>query len=126
LSVVLDASALLALLNDEPGAGRVEESLADAAISAVNYAEVGTRLADRGEDAETIQQMLMLLGLEVVPFDVEQADQAIRLRGSTKAAGLSIGDRACLSLAALLERPALTADRAWRGIDAGCTVELIR
>lgn len=62
----------------------------------------------------------------VVPFDTEQALQSARLRDSTRARGLSPGDRACLALAAAAELPAYTADREWEGIAAGVEIRLIR
>ena len=123
---VLDASALLALLNDEPGAERVGRVLPDAIISAVNYAEVGSRLADHGEDSNVIERSLRLIGIEIIPFDARQADIAVRLRAITRSAGLSIGDRACLALAVQMGSIAVTADRAWQNVDPGCKVEFIR
>ena len=91
--VVLDASALLALLNDEPGAELVAKSLPQAAISAVNLSEVVAKLADAGMPDEAIRDALRGLPLDVVPFDVEQAYDAGLLRSITRDVGLSLGDR---------------------------------
>lgn len=124
--VVLDASALLALLNQEEGAERVAPFLADAVISTVNLAEVVTRLALAGMPETAIREALALLPLESVPFDVGQAIEVGLLAPTTRPSGLSLGDRACLILARRLDATAVTADQAWVGIDAGVAVELIR
>jgi ribonuclease VapC len=124
---VLDASALLALLNGEPGSEQVASVIADgAAISAINLAEVVTKLSEIGIPEALIHDALDLLGLEIVDFDVEQAYQVGFLRPLTRHAGLSLGDRACLALAKQLGLPALTTDRAWEGLDIGVTVQMIR
>ncbi|HWQ68989.1 MAG TPA: type II toxin-antitoxin system VapC family toxin [Patescibacteria group bacterium] len=123
---VLDASALLALLNQEEGAERVAPFLADTVISTVNLAEVVTRLALAGMPETAIRETLAFLPLESVPFDVGQAIEVGLLAPTTKPSGLSLGDRACLVLARRLNATAVTADQAWVGIDAGVAVELIR
>lgn len=124
--VVLDASALLALLNQEDGAELIAPFLADAVISTVNLAEVVTRLALAGMPETAIREALALLPLESVPFDVGQAIEVGLLAPTTRPSGLSLGDRACLVLARHLDATVVTADQAWVGIDAGVAVELIR
>jgi len=123
---VIDASALLALLNDEPGADVVAEALPQGVISAVNLSEVVAKLCDAGMPEKTIHQALQPLDIEIVPFDEEQAYQAGLLRSSTQDFGISLGDRACLSLAKKLGIDALTADRAWAGLSIGTTIKVIR
>ena len=123
---VIDASALLALLNAEPGADLVVESLSGGVISAVNLSEVVAKLCDAGMPEKAVPQALQPLGLEVIPFDEEQAYQAGLLRASTQDMGISFGDRACLSLAKMLGAVALTADRAWSELKAGVTLKVIR
>jgi PIN domain nuclease of toxin-antitoxin system len=126
-SAVLDASAVLALLHREPGGEQVGAAVAlGATISTVNLAEVIGRLADAGVPEETITAALEPLGLEVVAFDEPLALQTGLLRPVTRAAGLSLGDRACLSLARSLGLPALTGDRRWVGAVTGVDVQLIR
>ncbi len=120
--VVLDASALLALLNAEKGADLVQDWLPEAVISAVNLAEVVTRLAALGMPENEIRDSLALLGLEVVPFDEIQAFLAGLIYPQVQPYGLSLGDRACLALARASGAPALTADRAWR--DAGLNIDI--
>jgi ribonuclease VapC len=122
----LDASAVLALLNQEPGADLVQEALPRAVISTVNLAEIVTQLTARGMSEAEIRDVLSLLGLEYVPFDEESAIQSGLLYTVTRAAGLSSGDRACLALARNLNAIAFTADRAWQSLDIGVQVRLIR
>ena len=123
---MLDALALLALLGDEPGAESVIAALPRAIISTVNLAEVVGRLADHGMPEPTIREVILGLGLDIRPFDEEPAWTAGRLRPTTRAAGLSLGDRACLATAKALSLPVLTADRAWARLEVGIEVRLIR
>jgi len=124
-SVVLDGSALLVLLNREPGTEQVAEALPGAIISAINLAEVIGKLTEAGMPEETLREALDGLNLEVVPFDEADAYAVGSLRAPTRRAGLSLGDRACLALAAKLDRPALTTDRAWKRVRSGATVRVI-
>jgi len=124
--VVLDASALLTLLNDEPGADVVAEALPGAVVSAVNMSEVAAKLCGAGMPEKVIHQVIDSLGLEIIPFDEAQAYQAGILYLAAKHAGLSLGDRACLGLAKILGLPALTADKTWKTLSIGVTVILVR
>lgn len=123
---VLDASALLALLNAEEGAELVQDLLPEALVSSVNLAEVVTRLCAAGMPEAEIRDLLALLGMESTPFDHEQALQTGLLYAQAGPQGLSLGDRACLALARTASRPAVTADRAWARIDLGIEIRLIR
>ncbi len=129
---MLDASAVLAYLRDEPGGEVVEEAfVAGALISSVNWAEVLTRVVEGGGDPEHTRRAMVeggVLGegLVVHPLDEMQALKIARLRPLTRAAGLSLADRTCLALAASLDLTALTADRAWADLGLGVRVELIR
>ena len=125
-SVVLDASALLAMLNSEPGSGAVQESLPGAAISAVNLSEVISKLSERGMPEPAIRAALEGLGLEVHPFDADAAYSTARLRTATKPYGLSLGDRTCLALGLALKAPVLTADRTWKKLKLGVKIRAIR
>ncbi len=124
--VVLDASALLAFLLDEPGATAVAEHLPHSAISAVNYAETLTKLLDRGKPIAESVVGITRLRLEVVPYDAEQAAATAALRAGTKHLGLSLGDRACLALGLTRQAPVLTADRNWTRLDLGVRVQPVR
>lgn len=131
-STVLDASALLAYLRDEPGADVVADAIAGgAAISTVNLAEVLGRATDhRGDPARLVGQMedSGLLGgaVSVESFTDKDAIEVARLRPETRAQGLSLGDRACIALARRLGLPALTADAAWSRLDLAVTLQQIR
>ncbi|MBB1492768.1 type II toxin-antitoxin system VapC family toxin [Paracoccus sp. MC1854] len=124
--VVLDSSALLCVLNGEAGADQVTQALPSAVIGAANLAEVVTKLRERGLSAEEVEEVLGSLHLDVRPLTQAQAYATGHLRPATRALGLSLGDRACLALAAELGAPALTADQAWGSTEAGVTVEVIR
>lgn len=124
--VVLDASAVLAVLNDEAGAKDVWQHLPGAYLSAVNAAEVAAKLVDGGADPVTAGQTLDRLGAEIVAFDAADVVPAARIRAVSRDAGLSLGDRACLALAWRLNLPTLTADRDWKRVDTGVEVQLIR
>ncbi len=123
---MLDASALLAFLNDEPGAARVPATSGDAVMSSVNWAEVVSVLTSRGFDEDTIRRNLSRLAIEVIGFDGEQAERAGFLLAATKAKGLSLGDRACLSAALSSGLTVITADRAWGALSLGVKIDLIR
>jgi ribonuclease VapC len=127
---VLDASALLAYLRDEAGAGLVADAIAGGvAMSTVSLAEVLSRAADRGADPAALADDLAgrgLLGGTIVvePFTSDDAVDVARLRPLTRAAGLSLGDRACLALARRLGARAVTADTAWTGVELAAGVPL--
>lgn len=129
---VLDASAVLAYLNREAGAEVVADMVeAGASVSAVNFAEVLSTASDRGVPTERLIARLTEAGLlegaiSVEPFTAEDAGTVGELRPATRAAGLSLGDRACLALARRLEAPAATADAAWAELDVGVEILLIR
>jgi PIN domain nuclease of toxin-antitoxin system len=110
---VLDASAVLALLNQEPGMDQVEDLLGESIISAVNACEVLTKLIDAGLPMEEAQEGFDLLGLEVVDFNKELAERAASLRAATRKKGLSLGDRCCLALGLHLNLEVVTAEREW-------------
>lgn len=123
---ILDASALLALLNQEPGHEEVARTIPNAAISAVNLSEVAAKLAESAMPEEAIRETLEGLALEVHDFGYELAFQTAMLRPSTKHKGLSLADRACLVLGQRLDLPVLTTDRAWEGLELGAKIRLIR
>jgi PIN domain nuclease of toxin-antitoxin system len=125
-SCVLDASALLALLNSEPGGEIVADLLASAVISSVNWSEVVQKSLDRQADVDGLRQDLEALGLEIRSFTAEDAERTAHLRAITERLGLSLGDRACLALAASLGLPAVTADRIWDDLEIGIAVRIAR
>lgn len=123
---VLDASALLCLLFREPGAERVEAALSNACMGAANLAEVVAILLDRGADGPASIADLADLDLAIAPLDRAQAEASGLLRQDTRNAGLSLGDRCCLALAASIGAKALTTNRAWARLDCDVAVELVR
>jgi ribonuclease VapC len=125
--IVLDASALLALLNREPGADKLTpQLLRTASASTVNLAEVQSKLISRGIDPEDAWEAALSPIHEIEPFTPEQAKTAGSLIRQTKALGLSIGDRACLALAIALKAPVYTADRLWKNLKLGIPIHLVR
>ena len=125
-SYVLDASALLTLLNNEPGAEQVAAVLTETVISSVNLSEVVARLADAGRAETEIREFLGALELEVASFDAEMAYHAGMLRPLSRHLGLSLGDRSCLALGQVLGLPVITADRAWGELDIGIEIQILR
>jgi ribonuclease VapC len=124
---VLDASALLALLNKEEGWEQVEEAILHRAVmSAVNLSEVGSRLVREGTPASEVAADLALWPIEIIPFGTSDANAAAAMALITRSAGLSLGDRACLSLAMKLGTEALTVDRAWSNLSLNVVVTLLR
>ncbi len=129
---ILDASALLAYLQGEPGSEVVQAALVGGAVMAiVNYAEVLARLGDAGEEPATAHRRLQDQGLvggllELVPLSENDAVVIAQLRTATRAQGLSLGDRVCLAVGLRLGRPVFTADRRWADVSVGVTVHLIR
>lgn len=112
-NVVLDASALIALMDAEPGQEAVAAVLPGALMSTVNLAEVVSKFAERGMPAAEAHADALALGVEVVPFDSDLAREVGALRPPTRAAGLSLGDRSCLALARRQRVPALTTEARW-------------
>lgn len=129
MSTVLDASAAIALLRGEAGAEVVAEHLhgGQVLMSAVNYTEIVQKLAQLGSATATEDAgALIALGLTVAAFDAEAAVRTAELWTTTRTAGLSLADRACLDLAASHSATAVTADRAWATVDVGVPIDLIR
>lgn len=124
---VLDASALLTAVFDEPGAGRIEEALKrGASISTVNVAEVAGFLRRDGWTAGEVADVVTELGIETVPLDAETALLAGAYERKTRRLGLTMGAWACLATARRLDLPALTADPRWTGLKLrGVTVEVV-
>jgi ribonuclease VapC len=124
--MVIDASALLALMFREPGAGVVAECLPFGLVSAVNVSEVLARLSVVDYPPERFLHAMEAAAVTIVPFDLVQAQVAADLVSATRPAGLGLGDRACLALARTRSLAALTADRAWASLSIGIDVQTIR
>lgn len=124
--VVLDASAVIAVLRNEAGAAQVRQSLSESNVSAVNVAEIVAKLIDYGADPDEAQQVFSILPCRVVPFDIDQALSAGTMRERVRGLGLSLGDRACLALAEAMKLPALTSDTRWTKFNSTIEIRLIR
>ncbi len=123
---VLDASALLAFLHDEPGAEVVSKVLDGARVSTVNWSEVLQKSLHREARIDGMQQEFIDVGVVFEPFTASQAERAARLWTETRGRGLSLADRACLTLAMELNGAVVTADKIWETLDLGIEVHLIR
>lgn len=124
--VVLDSSAFLAVINDEQGSESVAALLDEAVICSVNYAEVVTKIVERGASIVETRRKLALIDVPVVDFDMALAERTGALRSDTKRASLSLGDRACLALAERDGVTAVTSDRRWTDAGLKIAIELIR
>jgi ribonuclease VapC len=123
---VLDSSAILALAHHEPGADMVRTALPSACISAVNYAEVITKLIEEGLPFSHAETFFARLYCKVVEVDEARAALAGEMHEKTRRTGVSLGDRFCLQLAQEFHVPVLTTDRRWKTLDLGVEVTLIR
>jgi PIN domain nuclease of toxin-antitoxin system len=125
VSYVIDASALLAVLQKEIGYLSVVPLLNGAYFSTVNLSEVLQKSEQKGLKISNLVSSLEGLGLNLVSFTPEQAELTASLWKSTQPYGLSLGDRACLALAQSLNAIAVTADKAWANIP-NIQVQVIR
>lgn len=124
--MILDASALLAYLQQEQGCSQIEQVLATAFISTVNWCEVVQKLRARAVDDRAVRENLAILGLGFISFDLEHADKAGELWQITSPFGLSLGDRACLATGLIENMPVMTADQVWQKLSLPLDVRLIR
>ncbi|KTT75547.1 type II toxin-antitoxin system VapC family toxin [Sphingomonas endophytica] len=126
MTIVIDASALLALLFDEPGGEAVLPLVRGALLSAVNLDEVLHKCTRRGIDATAVLDSVRRLEVIVIPFDAEQALVSATLHARAQAWRLSFADRACLALGNMQGATIVTADRAWQAFDGDADIRLIR
>ena len=125
--IVLDASAILAVINGEPGHEKLTpELLASAVGSTVNLAEVQAKLVSRGWASDEAWEDTTSPIRETVPFNEEHAKIAGSLVALTRHLGLSLGDCACLALGIALKAPVYTADKTWKGLKLNVRIHVIR
>ena len=125
-AAVLDSSAVLAAVREEPGHEQVSAVLSQSVISSVNLAEVLAKVLERALPLDAHEAALANSGLAVEPFGPADARASALLYLPTRPRGLSFGDRACLALGQRLGLPVLTADRAWADLNLGIAVTVIR
>lgn len=125
-AAVWDASALLLLLQREPGWQDLGPRLPGSVMSSVNLSEVAAKLMEAGGAPGTTREILQGLPIEIDDFTADLAYRAAELRGPTKKLGLSLGDRSCLALGLRLGSPILTGDRAWLELDLDVAIEFVR
>ncbi len=128
MEIILDASALLAFLHNEPGSDAVQKSLDHAIVSTINWAEVLQKSVSKNVDITGMQEDFSEIGVTFVPFTSQQAEIAAHLWNQTREYGLSLADRACLALAIDYNLPVLTADRVWGELDStlNLNIQLLR
>jgi ribonuclease VapC len=122
----IDASAILALIQGEPGADLAAQAIRRGVVSVINLTEVVGKLAGRGYTNSQIRDRVQRLRLDVAEFTIEDAFRTGLLRPVTRKAGLSLADRACLALAQRLGKPAVTSERRWATLNLGIKIQLIR
>lgn len=126
MNAVLDASALLCYLQQEPGGSLVSNALEHSVISAVNWSEVAQKITSVGINPDNTRDLLLQMGLQITAFNCAHADICASLWPETKALGLSLADRACLALAMHHNWPVLTCDRVWSGLELKLDIRIIR
>lgn len=123
---VLDASAVLAYLHEEPGTERVASVLEDALVSTVNWSEVLQKSLWQQADIVGMQEEFEEVGVIFKPFTTSQAELAAALWEPTKQHGLSLADRACLALAIESKATVITADQAWKHLNLEIEIQFLR
>jgi PIN domain nuclease of toxin-antitoxin system len=125
--VVFDASAILALLQQETGSEKLTEDLQKNAVaSTVNLAEVQTKLVKKGIEPNDAWESTLSTISEAEPYTSRQAMIAGSLIAKTEKYGLSLGDRSCLALAIVLKAPVYTTEQVWKNLKVGIPIHVIR
>ncbi len=123
---MLDASALLALLQGEPGADLVASIVGESVLTSLNLAEVLGKLLEFGQPRDAALRAIGQTAVQIVAFDGGMGIAAGEMIPAARRAGLSLGDVACLALARRLGLPAYTGDRSWTRHDFGVEIRLVR
>lgn len=124
MTTVVDASVVLAWLQDEPGADEAEPMLMDGVIGAANWSEVLQKARQHGAPADIVGRLLTSFGLAVV--DVTEADAETAAALWRRGSGLSLADRLCLALGVRMGMPVATADAAWSAVEGGPQITIVR
>lgn len=126
-SAVLDASAILAVIQQERGSEKLPpELLAETVVSTVNLSEVVGKLVLSGWSDDEAWEDATSLVHEILPFTPQHARIAGNLINQTRHLRLSLADRACLALGLALKAPVYTADRSWKSLKLGLRIQVIR
>jgi ribonuclease VapC len=123
VTTVVDASVVLAWLQDEPGAEEAEPMLMEGIIGAANWSEVLQKTRQHGAPAGIVGRLIASFGLTVV--DLTAADAEIAADLWRHGSALSLADRLCLALGVRTDLPVATADAAWSAVE-GARVVVIR
>ena len=126
MSVVLDSSALLAMILNEEGADVAFANAKGGLVSAVSMTEVLEKAAERGVPPRAVFTQQDRLEIAVIPFDADHAMAAAALRPAARRLNISLADLACLSLALRDGRPVVTGDRDWLSLALELDIRLIR
>ncbi|MDQ5769992.1 type II toxin-antitoxin system VapC family toxin [Thiothrix subterranea] len=124
--MILDASALLALLQDEPGADKVQAVLHRAIINTVNWSEVIQKLSVHDPDAADIRAEMELTGLKIMPLSIDQAAISASLWKQAKPFGLSLADRSCIATGIDHKMEIMTTDKIWQEMALPIAIHVIR
>jgi ribonuclease VapC len=114
IEYILDSTALIALVGLESGSQQIARLLKNSAVSAVNLAETANKLLEKGFSQAEVRESLAKLELQVEDWSEAMAYRSAEFTQFSKSHGLSLGDRACLTLAKQLRATAVTSDRTWR------------
>lgn len=124
---VLDSTALIALIGSEPGSDKIAAVLDQSTMSAVNFTETIHKLVQRGSDPSTVERLLAQLQINITDWTEDLSYRSADFAALGRSHGLSLGDRACLTLAKFLHATAVTSDRAWREAShLGVRIEIFR
>lgn len=115
--IIADTSAIIAYLNFEPGAEEVRNYLSRIRLTMVNLAELVAVVSRHNVSRDWVEERILRVFSELLPFDREQAYLCGALEAVTRPKGLSLGDRACIAAAILHGFPVLTCDAKWKEID---------
>ena len=124
--MILDASALLALLQGEPGADKVQAVLHRAIINTVNWSEVIQKLSVRDPDAADIRAEMELTGLKIMPFTIDQAEICASLWEQAQPFGLTLADGSCIATGIDRNMEIMTTDKVWQEMELPIAVHVIR
>lgn len=127
VKILLDASALIAVMMGESGAEAVERHLdSGVSITSVNLAETISKLMQYGFSAEELEEVIVESQIQVVPFEKAHALLMPIFQPYIKSHNLSLADRVCLSVAQKNGYIVLTTDTTLAKLALDINVRLIR